>query len=330
MRPRAPVIQRRGITRRVSAVVGVGILLAVLLTLGLFLQRDSWNLGVLWRGVAEREAEGAVPLSLPGGLKQQGRTVSARAAVVIDGASGNVLFEQAAFEPQPIASLAKLMSAMVVLDRNPDLDALVTVLPTEYTLRGGNLRLTYGESVTLRDLLFASITGSANNAALALPRVVGLSEEEFVREMNRKAVALGLDSLRFADPAGFSPDNVGTAYDVARMAAAAFARYPLIAAAASVPEYRIVARTSALSSRDHVIRNSNQLFGELPEGTASKTGYLDEALFCLTLARQQGGKHLVAVLLGHPSEFDVVREAAALLGTATADGVGLSVGASLR
>lgn len=279
-----------------------------------------------------------VPLSLPGVLSVSQQRSAARAAVVINATTGAVLSEQEAFTPHPIASLAKLMSAMVALDRQPDLGALAAIMPAEYTIRGGNLRLLPGEQVTVQDLLFASITGSANNAAFALPRVLGMTDEEFLEEMSRKAVALGLETLRFVDTAGLSPQNVGSAYDVARMAAHAFTHYPLIAQAASTREYRIMARgsgprTSAGGSlrggREHVLRNSNPLLHELEAGAESKTGYLNESLFCLVLTRRSGPDRLVGVLLGHPAEYGVIQEARALL-QAAAGSSGISPRAGAR
>jgi D-alanyl-D-alanine endopeptidase (penicillin-binding protein 7) len=230
-----------------------------------------------------------------------------------------VLAEEHAFTPFPIASLTKIMSAMVALDQHPDLAQGVGILPAEYSIRGGNLRLDNGERVTVRDLLFASLTGSANNAAFALPRALGMSDEAFLEEMRRKAVALGLESFRFVDAAGLSPENVGSAYDMARLAAHALAHYPLIAEAMAAPEYRVVVQGSG---REHIIRNSNPLLGELGPRAESKTGYLNEALHCLVLTRAHGTGRLVAVLLGHPDEYGVIREADALLNTANNAGPG--------
>ncbi len=272
-------------------------------------------------------ASAAIPFSLPGVIK--GETAgAARAGVVIDAATGALLYEQNAFTPYPLASLTKLMAAMVVLDRQPQLDQRAAILPTEYTLRGGNLRLGLGESVTVSDLLRAGVTGSANNAAFALPRVIGLSDEEFTRAMGRKAIALGLESLQFADAAGFSPKNVGSAYDVARMSAEAFRRYPLIAAAARARDLRLTVN-GPLGDREQVIRHSNPFLNEFGPAAASKTGYLDEALFCLVVARRLGDREVVGVILGHPSEIGVVQEMHALFARAEGRGEALPVPAAL-
>lgn len=268
-------------------------------------------------GTAAKPQE--VPLSLPGVLGLANTQGESQAAVVLDAGSGRVLAEAHAFTPLPIASLTKIMSAMVALDQHPDLRQIASILPTEYSVRGGNLRLANNERVTVRDLLFASLTGSANNAAFALPRVLGIPDDHFLREMHRKAVSLGLESFHFVDVAGLSPRNIGNAYDVARLAAHALTYYPLIAEALAAPEYRLVALGTG---REHNIRHSNPLLRELGPRTESKTGYLHEALYCIVLTKIRGAGRLVAVLLGHPNEYGVVREADALLNTVNITGGG--------
>lgn len=305
----------RGASRWFAWIVGVGVLV---------------GLGASLATTHPRERVSDVPVSRPGGVlggavadligdpgvrSSAAATTTARAAVVIDASTGEILFERGAFDVHPIASLTKFMSAMVALDQGPDLGARAQILPTEYTIRGGNLRIGPHEDVTVRDLLFASITGSANNAAFALPRVLGFTDESFIQEMNRKAIALGLETLHFTDAAGLDPDNIGSAYDVARLAAHAFMRYPVIAEAARASEYRFLVHGT---ERAYEFRSSNPLRAQLPPETESKTAYLNEALYCLVLTRNVEGRRLVAVLLGHPLEEGVVRDALVLLDAAAA------------
>lgn len=310
--------------------------------------------------VARRTPDGAaspaVPLSIPGLLERKGLETEQRrerAAIILQVPSGRrsadprsaegsgearagsgraeagaILAEHGSFVQLPIASLTKLMSTMVALDHGVDLDEEISILPEEFTV-GGNLRIAPAhETVTLRELLYASITGSANNAALALARSTGLSREEFVREMNRKAIALGLEHLRFVDPSGLSSKNVGTAYEVARMAAIAFTEYPLIRDAASRGEYPIVTRNT---KRKHVVKNPNLLLRRSPELFAgSKTGYLDEALYCLVLARETPGGLLIAVTLGHPSERGIEADTLAFLDEAAGRVAGVTNESGIR
>lgn len=263
-----------------------------------------------------------VSLSVPGLLDEGERRLRSRAGVVLHAATGEVLVGENAFEPVPIASLAKLMGAMVVLDRAVDLDAEQTIDAREFGV-GGNLRIAPNhETVTNRDLLYASVTGSANNAARALARSAGIPEEAFVREMNRKAVALGLESMTFVDPAGLSPRNVGSAYDVARLAAVALTEYPLIRDAASRERYVLTTRNTG---REHVIKHPTTLFGRSPGAfAAAKTGYLHESLYTLVLVRETSQGLLVVVTLGHPSKEGGEDEALALLDEARGRVAGVS------
>jgi serine-type D-Ala-D-Ala endopeptidase (penicillin-binding protein 7) len=267
-----------------------------------------------------------VPLSVPGQLADAAWQLQARTGVVIHVPSGKILAERDALLPVPIASITKLMGAMVALDEGVNLDAEVTIPLEEYTV-GGNLRIAPGiESVTVRDLLYASITGSANNAANALARSTGLSTEEFVAEMNRHAVSLGLETMTFDDPSGLSPRNMGSAYDVARMASIALQKYPIIRDAASRDTYAIVTRNTA---REHVIRNPNTLFQRATgKFFASKTGYLNEALYCVVLARDTPKGLFVSVTLGHPWKEGGENEAIGLLDEGEGRFAGLATAAA--
>lgn len=258
---------------------------------------------------AEKRSE--ILLSVPGVLEPAQKTLQAKAGIVIHVPSGKVLAEQDGFAAYPIASLTKLMGAMVALDAGVSMEREISMTPEEYTV-GGNLRIVPNEeTVRVRDLLYASITGSANNAALALARSVGMSREEFVREMNRQAVVMGFEQFSFEDPSGLSPKNTGSAYEVARLAGIALTEYPLIRDAASRESYTVV---TVNTSREHVIKNPNTLFQRFRERFSfSKTGYLDEALYCLILARETPRGLLVAVTLGHPSKQGGEDETLALL-----------------
>jgi D-alanyl-D-alanine carboxypeptidase len=242
----------------------------------------------------------SVALGLPD-LKpaDQKQVVPARSAVVWNKETKTIAFEQNAFERVPIASLTKLMTAMVALDYGVPWDKEVEILPREYVI-GGQLLLHPGERVSMRNLLNASLLGSANNATLAYVRALGIPEEEFVQAMNRKAVELELEQTVFTDVTGLDNDNVSTAYEVARFADHAFANYPDIAQITSQPEYSFVV---AGSGREHTIRNTNKLIsdgGLIAFG--SKTGYLYEAGYCLVTAGSGEQQDLVAVVLGSPGE----------------------------
>ncbi|MCH8748450.1 D-alanyl-D-alanine carboxypeptidase [Patescibacteria group bacterium] len=243
--------------------------------------------------------ETASYLGLPVIEGDQDRTFPAKSALVWDLERDVILFEENGFDRLPIASLTKLMTAMVALDYGFDWDQLVTIELLEY-VDGGKLLLHPGEEVTMRDLFNAALVGSANNATLALVRTLGVPEEEFVQAMNRKAIELGLEQTHFTEVTGLLPTNVSTAYEAARLAGHAFTAYPDIAQATSQAEYVF---TVAATDREHTIRNTNQALrdGQV-QLTGSKTGYLYEAGYCLVI--KGSGKYVnrVAIILGHESE----------------------------
>lgn len=256
--------------------------------------------------------EGAnVHLGLPGlGQAQNTSDFSARSVLVLDTNTDTIVFERGGFDRRPIASITKLMTAMVAIDNGILWEQEATILPEEY-VTGGQLLLHPGERASMRDLMAASLVGSANNATLAYVRVLDIPAEEFVRQMNRKAISLGLEQTEFSDVTGLNPANVSTAYEVARMAEAAFTQYPIIAELTSSPGYDFTAKGSG---REHTIRNTNKLISEWGERlTGSKTGYLYEAEYCLVSRGSGAAENRIAVVLGSPSEFDHFNDITRLL-----------------
>ncbi|PIT98463.1 MAG: hypothetical protein COT71_00625 [Candidatus Andersenbacteria bacterium CG10_big_fil_rev_8_21_14_0_10_54_11] len=262
---------------------------------------------VVWHLAA---AERTVPAGIVDGIQlgfdvleaDAGRAAngaSAESTVWWDSEAGVMRAENNAFVVRPIASLTKLMTAMVALDHGIDWDQPVDILPEEYVI-GGQLLLHSGEKVTMRDLFHASLLGSANNATLAYVRALHIPEEEFIREMNRKAIALGLEQTRFSEVTGLDTDNVSTAYEAARMAEAAFRDYPEIARVTSLHDYSF---TVLGRGRVHTISNTNKLLSDGDMSfTGSKTGYLYEAGYCLVVRGADKLSRHIVVVLGAASE----------------------------
>ena len=123
---------------------------------------------------------------------------TARSAFVADWDTGNVLYEKNPDQPLPVASITKLMTALVTLDAKPNWDAVVQVLPTDEP-PGGVPYLIPGEHVTVRDLFNLSLVASSNGATEALSRSVGMTPDEFVTKMNEKALALGMTKHPWLD-----------------------------------------------------------------------------------------------------------------------------------
>lgn len=240
-----------------------------------------------------------IPVGLPIDMAKQGKDFDAGSVVLLDTTSNHIMFEQNAFERRPIASLSKLMTAMVALDYGMPWDTEADIQLEEY-VRGGQLLLHPGEKVTMKDLFHASLLGSANNATLAYVRQLGIPKEEFVRAMNRKAVELGLEQTEFHDVTGLSPQNVSTAYEVAILAKTAFAKYPAIREATTAKEYPFVVGGS---KREHTLRNTNKLISEFGEQAGgSKTGYIYEAGYCLVMQGEGEIGTRLGVILNAPSE----------------------------
>lgn len=242
--------------------------------------------------------------------ENNGRIVSASSAILWDMEAQVIHFDENGFGRRPIASITKLMTAMVALDFGFDWDKEVTIKPGEYVI-GGRLLLMPGEFVTMRDLLNVSLISSANNTTLALVRALGVSEEEFLRAMNRKTIELGLEQTEFTDVTGLDPDNVSTAYEVARLAEAAWRDYPIIAEITSQAEYNF---TIGNTGREHAVRNSNKLVSEQGLSlTGGKTGYLYESSYCLVVQGTGVNSSRIAVVLGSPSEWDSMNDIKKLL-----------------
>lgn len=252
----------------------------------------------------------SIDFGLPSAGGADERTLfRAASAVLWDSEAKAIRFEQNGFERRPIASITKLMTAMVALDHGIIWDQEATIEISEYG-PGGNLLLHPGEHVRLRDLFHASLLSSANNATRAYVRALGIPEEEFILAMNRKVVQLGLEQTEFTDVTGLDVGNISTAYEVARLAEAAFA-YDEIAQATSRKEYTF---TVGGSSREHTIRNSNKLVTENDEPVSgSKTGYIYEARYCLVMRGAGEASGRVAVVLGSPSETENLADTKRLL-----------------
>lgn len=239
--------------------------------------------------------------------------VYARNAVVIDPATNEVLFEKQSLQTVPIASLTKLMSAMVFLEQKPDLRRMAEVTREEIR-GGGHTRLWNRERVALYDLLHMSLMNSDNVATRVLARESGLSSDAFVARMNSKARDMGLADTRFAEPTGLDQHNVSTAVDVARLVRAAADHY-LIREITTTPSYVFVGeypgrrRTIA---RTHQIVNTNRLLrSNRYEFSCSKTGFISQSGYCVATWVRDRGRDLITVVLGAPTNAtrfaDVVR-----------------------
>jgi serine-type D-Ala-D-Ala endopeptidase (penicillin-binding protein 7) len=259
---------------------------------------------------AELRGLSVAALGLPGQAPDTSQQFQVASAILYNTDTGTISYEQNAFDRRPIASITKLMTAMVALDHGIEWEKEADIQLSEY-FYGGKLRLAPGETVTMRDLFMASLVSSANNATQAMVRQSGIPEQEFIRRMNTKAIELSLEQTQFTEGTGLDPENISTAYEVAKIAAAAF-QYPDIAEATSRYEYSFTIKGSG---RQHTIRNSNKIFTDENQQplSGSKTGYLLEAGYCLVVRGQGEQEHKIAVILGSPSESGHFRDIQRLL-----------------
>jgi D-alanyl-D-alanine endopeptidase (penicillin-binding protein 7) len=219
--------------------------------------------------------------------------VQSGSALVIGGEGGELFYEKNANVVVPIASITKVMTAMVVLDSLPNLQAPITISDEDVDyLRGSRSRLGVGAEITRETALLLALMSSENRAANALGRHYPGGLQAFVAAMNRKALSLGMKDSRFEDPTGLSSNNVSTAHDLARMVAAAH-RYPLIREFSTTPGARV-----EVKGRDLDFHNTNQLVSSPTWAIGlSKTGYIREAGKCLVMQAQVADKPVVIVLL---------------------------------
>lgn len=241
-----------------------------------------------------------------------GVKLTAPSAALIDTRSGEVLFSQGDDRIVPIASVTKLMTAIVLLDMKPDWSKPVAIESGDNALAGIQY-LRVGDWLTTDDMFDVMLVGSANNAAMALSRSLGMTRETFVAKMNSKARELGLFHTSFIDPTGYGPENLSTSLDVARLAYVALER-PEIREALTRKEF--VARTEAGTER-RVPATNELLSSFLNEGdfaiVGGKTGYTEEAGYTLVLRATKGEADVIAVTLGSATSDDRFQDAKSLL-----------------
>jgi len=235
------------------------------------------------------------PLRLPA-VNQYGiPRLHVKAAYVIDGSTNRVLFQKNPERVLPIASLTKLITAMVFLRTNPDWDRVIEIIP-EDVRHSSRSHIRAREEITVRDLIHASLMSSDNVATKALVRTCGIPHEEFIRRMNIMADSLGLTGSHFVEPTGLSERNVATAQDCARILRAA-SESQVVSAITQKPQYEFTS-----NRRLHRLVNTNRLLRSQWTVTSGKTGFIRESGYCLvTNVKGPSGVDVTAVVLGAPS-----------------------------
>jgi serine-type D-Ala-D-Ala endopeptidase (penicillin-binding protein 7) len=214
-------------------------------------------------------------------------------AIVISDDTGHVLMAKSPDVVVPIASLTKLMTAMVVLDSKPDMEEKITIQEADVDmLKHSKSHVPVGTTWTRKDVFELALMSSDNRAAAALARTYPGGNAAFLRAVQAKIKALGLTNTTIQEPTGLSPENTSTASDLAKMAQAA-GKYSLIANITTDKS-----NTIRRNGRPFTVHNTNHLVGASGwDVLLSKTGFTNEAGHCLIMRIEQAGTHATLVLL---------------------------------
>ena len=231
--------------------------------------------------------------------------VRSAAALVIDESSEGVVFERRAQQSAPVASITKLMTALVVLEAGQSRSEAIEITRDDRNrTRGSASRLPVGARLNRGDLLHLALMSSENRAAQAVARSYPGGLDAAVRALNRRARELGMTRTRFVDPTGLSERNVSTPADLARLVVAA-ARDPHIRRYSTDREHTVRVRRQSLE-----YRNTNVLVGRNGwDISLQKTGYISEAGQCLVMRTVIGDRQVVIVLLNSWGKYTRVADA---------------------
>lgn len=220
--------------------------------------------------------------------------VRAAAAIIFNPVTGQVLWEENGQVKRSIASITKVMTAVVFLEDNPDLTREITIERSD-VYAASTTYLRANERITLDNVLHLTLIASDNAAARALARVSHGGTAAFIERMNEKALELGLESTTFADPSGLNPANISSAYDLSRLISFAAADERI------APIMRTAHYSLSTSRRKITINNTNRLLAgwEGGEVMGGKTGFISKAGYCLaTLLKLPQGNEVAVVVLG--------------------------------
>lgn len=254
---------------------------------------------------------GAFALQNPAGqieaqAAMAGPLLTSQSALIVNNRTGEVLFQKNPNRVMPIASISKLMSAIVVLDAGQSMNERITITDAEIDrLKGTGSRLSIGTTLTRSELLHLSLMSSENRATHALGRNYPGGMSAFVEAMNRKAQSLGMSNSRFYEPTGLDFRNVSTASDLNKLVQAA-SRYPLISRN-STSNYGSVYTSNG---RQQSYKNSNALVREGGWNIElQKTGYIREAGRSMVVKACVQNQPVTIVLLNSPSSLSRVNDA---------------------
>ena len=241
------------------------------------------------------------------GIETQGMGVqpeiTAKSAIITNENTGDIIWSKNSTSTLPLASLTKLVAIHTFLEATSSLETIVTYSEKdeEYNYEycekweSARLKLDDGETLTVKDLIYASLAGSANNTVETLVRVSGLSRNKFIENMNLNTLAWGASSTSFVEPTGLSPENMSSVLDYAIITKEVL-KNPIIRQASTIGKYKF---TTINTEKTHKIKNTNSLIQLNKYNiTGSKTGYLDEAGYCLMTKIDSLNGNIIIVSFG--------------------------------
>jgi D-alanyl-D-alanine carboxypeptidase (penicillin-binding protein 5/6) len=236
--------------------------------------------------------------------------VKAPSAVVMEATTGKILYEKSPHEKRPGASITKVMTLLLVMEAIDSgkifLTDTVTASAHAASMGGSDIWLKEGETMTVDDLLKATVIMSANDAAVALAEHVAGSEDDFLRQMNEKAKALGMNDTAFKNCNGLDEDgHLTSAYDIALMSAQLIKHKKIF-------DYTLTWIDHVRGGKTQLV-NTNKLIRTYKGITGLKTGTTGKAGSCISATAERDNVSLIAVVLGSPSTKDRFADAAQLL-----------------
>ena len=244
-------------------------------------------------------------------VRAAGPEVNARAALLMEKSTGQVLYEANAHAPLELASVTKVMTMLLIMEA---LDAgtitketMVPVSATAAGMGGSQVYMEEGEEFSVHDMLKAIAVASGNDACVAMAEYLAGSESAFVEKMNARAAELGMEDTVFCNCTGLPAEgHHSSAYDIALMSRELILRHP------DIRTYTTI-WMDTLRDGDFQLANTNKLVRYYEGATGLKTGSTDAALYCLSATAEKEGMELIAVILGAPTSNDRFEGAKALL-----------------
>ncbi len=228
--------------------------------------------------------------------------ITAESAIAVDGQTGKIIYSKNSQEQRSIASITKLMTALVFLDNNPGWQTEVTVKASDRR-NGGIVHLNTDEVITSRNLFYTSLIPSDNSATASLARITGFSEYEFVGQMNKKAQEFGLKNTKFSDPTGLNNNNLSTAEDLVKLINIALDKED-IALATTKYYYEFYVQSETIR-RLVRLTNTDKLLNSYLNVLGGKTGHITVAGYCLGVKiKGEDSQEILIVVLGSDTNYD--------------------------